>query len=121
MITDQFLHHQRQGVIVHISTDPWSVVADGRVQRDPIVHGRADAVAQELSSTPGLERETTSTAAAAGTVLYPLGRGRIARLLQRSYAMACVQSHIWYGLPLVDIPPLAWFEALEAGRVTQPP
>jgi hypothetical protein len=121
MITDQFLHHEREGIIVHISTDPWSVVADGRAQSDPVIQKRAEAAATELSSTPGLEEQSTSTPAAAGTVLYPLSRGRIAKLLQRSYAIACVQGHVWHGLRLVNIPPLAWFETLEAGRSTEPP
>jgi hypothetical protein len=82
---------------------------------------RAERAAGRLLATPGLDPETTKTPAGAGTVLYPLGRGKIGNLLQRSYAIACIQAHIWHGLPLIQIPPLAWFEALEAGRVEERP
>jgi hypothetical protein len=63
----------------------------------------------------------TGQPAGAGTTLYPLGRGRIAKLLQHSYALACVQASIWHDLPLLEIPPFAWFEALEGGRVADRP
>jgi hypothetical protein len=117
LIVDEFIDGDLSGIIVHIDTDPWDVVGDGRASTDPTVRGRAEAVAVRLTSTPGLEPASTIEPAGAATVLYPLGRGRIAKLLQRSYALACVQAHIWHDLPLVEIPPLPWFEALEAGRV----
>jgi hypothetical protein len=85
-------------------------------QPDPTIQARAEKAAAELPDTPGLDRETTESPASAGTVLYPLGRGHIAKLIQRSYAIACVQGHVWHNLPLVDIPPLSWFVALEAGQ-----
>lgn len=78
---------------------------------DRTVQARAEAAASLLASTPGLEEASTKEPAGAGTTLYPLGTGRIGKLLQRSYALACVQAHLWHDLPLVDIPGLAWFEA----------
>jgi hypothetical protein len=57
----------------------------------------------------------------AATVLYPLAKGRIGNLIQRAYALACVQAHIWHDLPLVRVPPLSWFQALEEGRVAERP
>jgi hypothetical protein len=121
MIVDEFIDRDLTGILVHISTDPWSVVADGLATRDPGVKERADAAAKRLRETPGLDPETTKMPAGAGTVLYPLKAGKIANLLQRSYAISCVQAHIWHGLPLVQIPPLSWFEALERGRVDDRP
>ena len=117
LIVDEFIDRDLTGILVHISTDPWGVIADGRRVGGSGVRERADAAAERLRSTPGLDPETTRTPAGAGTVLYPLGRGKIANLLQRSYAIACVQAHIWHDLPLVEIPPLAWFEELERGSV----
>ena len=121
MIVDEFIDGDLTGILVHISTDPWNVVKVGRGSADPAVAHRADRAAERLRATPGLDPETTKTPAGAGTVLYPLHRGKIANLLQRSYAIACVQAHIWHDLPLVTIPPLAWFEALERGRVEDRP
>lgn len=121
MIVDEFIDGDLTGILVHISTDPWLVVRDGRASRNPAVRGRAEAVAARLESTPGLDPVSTRTPANAATALYPLRQGRIGNLLQRSYALACVQAHIWHDLPLVEIPPLAWFEALEAGRVDSRP
>lgn len=116
LIVDEFIDGDLTGILVHISTDPWNVVADGRRSRNPAVRARADAAAQRLRTTEGLDRESTATPASAGTVLYPLSRGRVANLLQRSYGLACVQAHIWHDLPLVDIPPRPWFQALEDGN-----
>jgi hypothetical protein len=121
MIVDEFIDRDLAGILVHISTDPWDVVRDGLNTRDPGVRARAEAVAAVLWATPGLDPKITETPTGAGTVLYPLRRGLIANLLQRSYAIACVQAHIWHGLPLVEIPPLAWFQALEQGRVEDRP
>jgi hypothetical protein len=121
MIVDEFIDRDLAGILVHISTDPWDVVRDGLNTRDPGVRARAEAVAAVLWATPGLDPKTTQKPAGAGTVLYPIRRGLIANLLQRSYAIACVQAHIWHDLPLVEIPPLAWFEALERGRVVDRP
>jgi predicted acylesterase/phospholipase RssA len=121
MIVDEFIDRDLAGILVHISTDPWDVVRDGLNTRDPGVRARAEGVAAVLWATPGLDPKTTETPAGAGTVLYPIRRGLMANLLQRSYAIACVQAHIWHDLPLVDIPPLAWFEALEQGRVDDRP
>lgn len=121
MIVGEFIDRDLAGILVHISTDPWDVVRDGLGTRDPGVRERAKAVSAVLEATPGLDRETTKTPAGAGTVLYPLRRGLIANLLQRSYALACVQAHIWHDLPLVEIPPLAWFEGLERGSVDDRP
>jgi hypothetical protein len=121
MIVDEFIDRDLAGILVHISTDPWDVVRDGLNTRDPGVRARAEAVAAVLWATAGLDPKTTETPAGAGTVLYPIRRGLIANLLQRSYAIACVQAHIWHDLPLVNIPPLAWFEALEQGRVDDRP
>jgi hypothetical protein len=121
MIVDEFIDRDLTGILVHISTDPWSVVRDGLATQDPGVRERSNAAAAVLRSTRGLEPERTKTPAGAGTVLYPLRRGLIANLLQRSYAIACVQAHIWHDLPLVQIPPLVWFEALEQGRVEDRP
>jgi predicted acylesterase/phospholipase RssA len=117
MIVDEFIDRDLTGILVHISTDPWNVVDAGRKTGDPQVMERAERAAERLLATPGLDPETTKTPAGAGTVLYPLSRGKVANLLQRSYAIACVQAHIWHDLPLVEIPPRAWFEALERGRV----
>jgi hypothetical protein len=116
LLVDKFMNGELRGILVHISTDPWSVVADGRRQQDPTIQARAEEAARRLEAA-GLGPEATATPAAARTVLYPLRRGRIAKLLQRSYALAFVQGHIWHNLRPVDIPPLEWFEALEAGRV----
>jgi hypothetical protein len=121
LIVDEFADGDLTGIIVHISTDPWRIVRDGRRSRNPAVRARAEAAASRLEATPGLDRVSTRTPANAATALYPLRRGRIGNLLQRSYALACVQAHIWHGLPLVEIPPLVWFEALEAGRVDARP
>jgi hypothetical protein len=121
MIVDEFIDRDLAGILVHISTDPWDVVRDGLNTRDPGVRARAEAVAAVLWATNGLDPKTTQTPAGAGTVLYPIRRGLIANLLQRAYAIACVQAHIWHDLPLVKIPPLAWFEALEQGRVDDRP
>jgi hypothetical protein len=116
-IVDQFIDGDLTGIIVHIDTDPWKVIADATRSGDRTVQERAEAAASRLASTPGLEEANTKEPAGAGTTLYPLSKGRIAKLLQRSYALACVQAHIWHDLPLVKIPPLAWFDGLEAGRV----
>ena len=121
LLVDEFMDGDLLGIIVHISTDPWSVVDDGRKAHDRAIRARAEAAARRLESTPGLDPDTTKTPASAGTVLYPLGRGRIARLMQRSYALACIQGHIWHDLPLVAIPPLEWFGSLEAGRAEMRP
>ncbi|HET7236614.1 MAG TPA: hypothetical protein VFK59_09300 [Actinomycetota bacterium] len=121
MIVDEFIDGDLTGILVHISTDPWSVVDDARRTHDPRVTERAERAAKRLLATAGLDPQTTKTPAGAGTVLYPLGRGKIGNLLQRSYAIACIQAHIWHDLPLVEIPPLAWFEALEMGRVEDRP
>lgn len=121
MIVDAFIHGQMKGILVHISTNPWNVVEDGRRSADPAVKARGERAAERLRSTPGLDPASTETPANAATVLYPLARGRIGNLIQRAYALACVQAHIWHDLPLVEIPPLSWFQALEEGRVAERP
>lgn len=118
LIVDDFIRGHRKGFLVHIGTDPWTVVADGKKSLDPLTQGRAEAVAAVLRATPGLDPETTKTPANAGTVLYPLSRGRIGNLIQRAYALSMAQGHVWHNLPLVDIPPLADFVTLESGRVS---
>ena len=117
LLVDRFIGRTVAGILVHISTDPWSVINDARHAGDVAVQRRAEAAAEALRKTPGLEPERTKTPAGAATVLYPLSAARIAALLQRSYALACIQGHVWYDLPWVDVPPLAWFAALAAGRV----
>ncbi len=117
LIVDRFRHRRLDGIIVHIDTDPWAIIEEARTSPDPRIRARAGAVAERLQATVGLDPATTRVPPSAGTVLSPLPRGRIANLLQRSYALACVQGHIWHDLPLVEIPPRSWFEGLEAGRV----
>ena len=117
LIVDDFIRGHRKGFLVHIGTDPWTVVADGRKSPDPLTQGRAEAVASVLQVTTGLDPETTKTPANAGTVLYPLSRGRIGSLIQRAYALSMAQGHVWHNLPMVDIPPLADFVTLESGSV----
>jgi hypothetical protein len=116
-LVDQFTSGARNGVIVHISTDPWGIVDDGRKSEDATVRGRADAVAAVLEATPGLRPDETKRPASAGTVLYPLRSGRIGNLLQRSFALAMTQAHVWHDLPVVDIPPIDDFRAMERGHV----
>jgi predicted acylesterase/phospholipase RssA len=120
-IVDQFIDGDLSGIIVHIDTHPTDIFSDGKASADRTVKARAEAAETRMSSTPGFTRAGTEEEAGTGTTLYPLGRGRIAKLMQRSYAIACIQAHIWYDLPLVEIPDLAWFEALEQGRVAERP
>jgi hypothetical protein len=120
LIVDRFIRRELDGILVHISTDPWDVIRDGKRAGDVAVKARAETAGECLLAAK-LDPKTTKEPAGAGTVLYPLARGKIANLLQRSYALACVQAHVWHDLPLVEIPPLAWFEALEAGRVDERP
>jgi hypothetical protein len=121
LIVDDFIDGDRSGIIVHISTDPWSVVRDGLNSADPTVHERAVGTAHWLAAVPGIDRPDTKAPAGVETTLYPMRRGTIARLVQRAYVLACVQGHIWHDLPLVEGPPLGWFEGLEAGRVEDRP
>ena len=44
LIVDEFIDRDLAGILVHISTDPWDVVRDGRATKDPAVQARADAV-----------------------------------------------------------------------------
>jgi hypothetical protein len=117
MMVDDFIARRRQGFLVHIGTDPWTVVKDGRKSPDAGTRDRAEAVAHVLTATPGLDPQSTKTAANAGTVLYPLAKGRIANLIQRSYALTMAQGHVWHNLPLRPVLPLAEFQTLESGKV----
>jgi hypothetical protein len=117
MIFQMFGTRSLTGIIVNIKTDPWQIVGDGIRSKDPAVQARARDAAERLALTPGLTEKETTQPAGAATVLYPLARGKIAALLQRSYALTGVNLYIWHDVPLVQIPPLTWFEGIEAGRV----
>jgi hypothetical protein len=116
MIFKSFKLGEQKGIIVNISTDPWDVVKEGLKKKYPAeIRTRAEDAGRCLNDA-GLSEESTDTPAGAATVLYPLKRGTIAALLQRSYAMTCIQASIWHNLPLEKIPSIEWFEALELGR-----
>ena len=117
LLVDEFIDGGLDGIIVHISTNPWSVVRDGRRSNDEQVKLRAEAAAALLSQTQGLRKEETLEPVTAGTVLYPLASGRVGQLCQRAYAIALVQGHIWRNWPLTAIPSLDDFRGLEEGRV----
>ena len=104
----------RTGIIVHITTNPWRVVADGRAAKNDAIRDRADAVATMLASTEGFADPNMSPPTA-GTVLYPLPRGRVAELCRASYVLAMTQGHIWRNWPLRPVPSVEEFARLEEG------
>jgi hypothetical protein len=116
LLVDQFRSGRRQGILVHISTDPWKVVEDGLAQGGETAN-RAERAAKILAATPGLTQAETASGVSAGTVLYPLPRGRVGLLVQRAYALTMVLGHVWHGLPLHAVPSPEVFQDLEAGRV----
>jgi predicted acylesterase/phospholipase RssA len=120
LLGGEFIRGDLAGIMVHISTDPWDIIRKGRTSKDVAVRSRAEAAARQLEDC-GLDPDTTKSSVGAATALYPLRRGKIAHLLQRSYVLACVQGHIWHDLPLVALPPLAWFLQLEEGKAASRP
>ena len=116
LLVGDFVTRARTGILVHIDTDPWQVIEDGRAE-EGVVGDRANAAAAVLHSTPGLDRDTTVEGVSAGTVLYPLPKGRAGTLAERSYALAMVLGHVWHDLPIFDIPPIEEFHQMERGHV----
>jgi predicted acylesterase/phospholipase RssA len=105
-----------RGALVHIPQSPFDVPRAFEQSRDwPDRAARARAVLAKLGDTEREWEQVAREDVSVPTVLSALGTRISAQLLRHGFVLAMSNLHVILDFPLLDSPPIAWFQAIVEG------